>query len=48
MTARKPARCLQNAAERKEMGRKDTRIGVGLLGPVNPQQHFVGTGHKMR
>src|SRR6185369_13237012 len=43
-----PACRLQNAAERKEMGRKDTRIGGGLLGPVDPDQHFIGSGHKVR
>src|SRR5690349_19917603 len=43
-----PARRLQNAAKGEEMGRKDTRIGVALLGPVNAEEHFVGLGHKMR
>src|SRR5262245_6790459 len=42
-----PACRLQNAAKGEEMGRKDTRIAVSLLGPVNPQQHFVRLGHEM-
>src|SRR6185436_8759160 len=42
-----PSRRLQNAAKSEEMGRKDTRIAVCLLGPVNPHQHLVRLAYQV-